>query len=115
MKCFKRFLRKISTYHFSQLVILRGFNLPDIHWSTGTPIFGDCLHSEFTEMVRDNFLWQLVDSPTRGSSILDLLLTNIPYKVKDVCVIEDNLESDHKLIDFHLTFIYKKRPVKRQV
>ena len=67
-------------------------------------------------MVRDNFLLQLVHSPTRESNILDLLLTNIPRKVRDVCAFEDILESDHQLIHFHLSFIIEKKgPVKRQV
>ena len=106
MKCFKRFLLNISASHyFSQLVIHGDFNLPGIDRSTGTPTFGDCLHTEFAEMVRDNILWQLVHSPRRGSNILDLLLTNIPRKVKDVCAFEDILESDHRLIHFHLFFI----------
>lgn len=36
--------------------------------------------------------------------------------MKDVCVFEDILESDHKLIDFRLNFTIKKKcPVKRQV
>ena len=59
-------------------------------------------------MVKDNFLWQMVESPTRG--------TNIPHKVKAVCVFDDILKTDHKLIDFNLSFIInKKRPVKRIV
>ena len=116
MNCFKNFLRKASKTHISQLVILGDFNFPDINWSTGTAMHNDCLHNEFTKMVRDNFLWQMVEFPTRGANILDLLLTNIPHKVKDVCVFDDILKTDHKLIDFNLSFIInKKRPVKRIV
>ena len=116
MNCFKKFLRKASKTCISQLVILGDFNLPDVNWSTGTAIYNDRLHNEFTKMVRDNFLWQMVESPTRGANILDLLLTNIPHKVKAVCVFDDILKTDHKLIDFNLSFIInKKRPVKRIV
>lgn len=84
MNCFKKFLRKASTSHISQLVILGDFSLSDVNWSTGTATLthNNCLHNDFTKMVRDNFLWQMVESPTRGANILDLLLTNIPHKVR---------------------------------
>ena len=62
-------------------------------------IYNDRLHNEFTKMVRDNFLWQMVESPTCGANILDLLLTKIPHKVKAVCVFDDILKTDQKLID----------------
>lgn len=43
-------------------------------------------------------------------------LTNIPHKVKDVCLFDDIFKTDEKLIDFNLSFIInKKRPVKRIV
>ena len=116
MNCFKKFLRKASKTCILQLVILVDFNFPHVNWSTGTAIYNDRLHNEFTKMVRDNFLWQKVESPTRGANILALLLTNIPHKVKAVCVFDDILKTDHKLIDFNLSFIInKKRPVKRIV
>ena len=58
----------------------------------------------------------MVESPTRGANILDLLLTNIPHKVKAVCVFDVIFKTNHKLIDFNLSFIInKKRPVKRIV
>ncbi len=113
MNCFKNFLRKASKTHISQLVILGDFNFPDINWSTGTAMHNDCLHNEFTKMVRDKFLWQMVEFPTRGANILDLLLTNIPHKVKDVCVFDDILKTDHKLIDFNLSFIINKKVLSK--
>ena len=79
MNCFKKFLCKASKTCILQLVILGDFNFLDVNWSTGTAIYNDRLHNESTKMVRDNFLWQMVESPTRGANILDLLLTNSSY------------------------------------
>ena len=74
------------------------------------------VYTEFAEMVGDNFLWELVHFPTRGSNIIDLLLTNILRIVKDICTFEDILESYHRLIHLHFSFIIEKKgPVKRQV
>ena len=66
-------------------------NLAVIDRSTGTPTFGDCLHTDIAEMVRINFLWQLAHFPTRESNVIDLLLTNIPRKVRNVYAFGDIL------------------------
>ena len=56
MKAFKLLLRNAATTHFTQIIVLRNFNLSDIAWSTGMSTCKDILHNEFTETVRDNFL-----------------------------------------------------------
>ena len=81
-----------------------------VDWSTGTSTCNGILHNKFPETVRDNFLWQLIDSPTCGENILELLLTNIPHKVRNVCVFEDILKSNHNLVDFYLNFNIHKKP-----
>lgn len=56
------------------LVCEEDCNHPNIHWETGTAINNDSIYSYFTKLVRDNYLWQLVDSPTLNANILDLAL-----------------------------------------
>lgn len=71
---------------------------------------------DLVKLACDNFLWQLIDQPTRGDNILDLLLTNFPDKVKQLERFDDVINSDHRLFEFVLNFnINKKPPTKRKV
>jgi len=55
---------------------------------------------KFLECVKDNFLSQVIDSPTRGDVILDLLVTNARELMGDV-KFEGSLGcSDHSLVEF---------------
>ncbi|CAB3979919.1 Hypothetical predicted protein [Paramuricea clavata] len=77
------------------------------------PECNDCLHTDLVKLARDNFLWQLIDQPTRGDNIL---LTNFPDKVKQLEIFDDVINSDHQLFEFVLNFnINKKPPIKRKV
>ena len=117
MKEFKRFLRKVSLSHFSQVVVLGDFNMPDIDWTTGVPNNNELLYLNFAKTIHDNqFLWQLIDVPTRDYNILDLVLTNIPHKFRNIEVFQDIIKTDHTLIEFSLDFNIAKKPqIIRQV
>jgi len=52
------------------------------------------------ESTDDNFLVQVVDRPTRGEALLDLLLTNAEEIIKDVNVGGIPGCSDHALVEF---------------
>ena len=91
-------------------MILGDFNLPNINWTTGSATTSDCLHNYFTKTVKDNFLWQLIDFPTRGENILDLLLTTIPTKLRHIHGFDDIISTDHKLINFELDLKIPKKP-----
>ena len=61
------------------------FNLPDISWINQDIIshqYSKELNETFLEMSQDLGLCQIVDFPTRGTSILDLLFTNHPDLIK---------------------------------
>ena len=60
---------------FDQLVVCGDFNLPHIDWEFGTATTGDSIHNYFTKLVRDNYLWQMIDFPTRNNNMLDSSLT----------------------------------------
>jgi len=52
-----------------------GLQPPRLSWRSNTT---SCRQSRrLLECTEDNFLSQLIDSPTRGNAILDLLLTNV--------------------------------------
>ena len=65
--------------------------------------------------MKDNYLWQLVDFPTRGKNILDLILTTIPTKVQHIHGFEDIICTDHKLISFELDLKVPKRSKTKRV
>ena len=84
LKALKQCLKKANNAnnaHFTHFLVMGDFNLPDINWQTMATEHKDSLHTELVKIVRDNFLWQLIDQPTRGSNILDLLLTNFSDRV----------------------------------
>jgi len=57
------------------------------------------------DIVRDNFLHQLVKDPTRHFNVLDLVFTNQPDLVEDVQVIDNLLHTDHNPIQFMLNAV----------
>jgi hypothetical protein len=74
----------------------------------------DSIHNYFT--VKDNYLWQLIDFPTRAKNTLNLVITNIPDKVGNVQGFDNFLKTDHKLISFTVNLNVQKKPkTKRTV
>ena len=117
LKEFKNTLQLIQNNNkFDQLIICGDFNLPHIDWSTGSATNNDLIHNHFTKTVKDNYLWQLVNSPTRGDNILDLILTNTPNIVSNVQGFDDILDTDHKLVSFNINLKIQKKPkAKRSI
>ena len=116
IKEFKKSLLLASKANFEHTIICGGFNLPNIDWSTGTATTNDVIHGYFTKTVKDNFLWQLVNFPTRINNTLDLILTNIPEKVIKLAGFEDIFNSDHKILSFELNLhIPRQSKAKRSV
>ena len=109
LKQLKKTFLLASKAKFDQILVIGDFNLSEIDWQTGMAIAGDCLHNYFTKLVKDNYLWQLVDFPTRGKNILDLILTTIPTKVQHIHGFDDIICTDHKLISFELDLKVPKR------
>ncbi|XP_068697553.1 uncharacterized protein [Montipora foliosa] len=115
LKQLKKTLLLASKAKFDQILVIGDFNLSEIDWQTGTAKAGDCLHNYFTKLVKDNYLWQLVDFPTRGKNILDLFLTTIPTKVQHIHGFDDIICTDHKLISFELDLKVPKRSKTKRV
>ena len=89
MKDFKKVLKLVCKSNFDSVIVCGHFNLPDIDCTTGVAVKNDPIHSFFAKAVKDNYLHQLVDFPTRLNNTLDLLLTNIPDKVINIYAFED--------------------------
>ncbi|CAB4040147.1 Hypothetical predicted protein, partial [Paramuricea clavata] len=111
MNAFNKCLKNARVARFTQIVVLGDFNLPDMNWNTNSSTNNGTgqLYDNFTKAIRDNFLWQLVDQPTRKEHILDLVLTNIPHKISNLEIFDDTISTDHKLIEFYLDFNIPKR------
>lgn len=116
LKEFKKLLRLATRIKFDQIIVLGDFNLPKINWSTGIATSGDIIHNYFTKIIKDYYLWQLVDFPTREDNTLDLILTTIPTRFRSIHGFDDIITTDHKLISFELDLKTTKKPnIKRVV
>lgn len=83
------------------VVLCGDFNLPLIDWTNNTAP-NDFCNMPFLEMTWRNSLCQLIDVPTRGNAILDLLLTNANNILGDVHVDTPFSTSNHNSISFSL-------------
>jgi len=84
LESFNSTVNRVCSNNSSNILIGGDFNLPNIDWDTythrqGTDQAG--LSQRFLEMLDDNGLSQVVDKPTRGNNILDLMLTNCPPQI----------------------------------
>ena len=109
MKDFKKALKLVCKSNFESIIVCGDFNLPDIDWNTRVAVKNDSIHSFFAKTVKDNYLHQPVDFPTRLNNTLDLLLKiYIPDKVINMHGFEDVIDIDHTLVSFDLDLnIYK--------
>ena len=88
-----------STY--KNVVLCGDFNYPGINWNL--------LHAStpssqlFLDTVLDCYLVQVVDKPTRGENILDLILTSNEALVDNVNIEEPFVSSDHCVVKFDIT------------
>lgn len=74
------------------------FKHPDICWDSG--VVGGRQSRRFLESVEDNFLVQVIDGPTRGEALLDLVLTNAEESIREVKIGGSLGCSDHALVEF---------------
>ena len=85
-----------------EIVIIGDFNLPNMDWesmtlpSQGSREVGP--YYQTLEFVNENFVTQLVTTPTRGANILDLVFTNTPDYFANV-ITTDSKISDHRVVE----------------
>ena len=82
------------------------FNLPSIQWDT-KDIDSSLGNREsatlLLEFMSKNFLIQVVDKPTRGRNVIDLILTNRPLYIAEIESEKTSL-SDHNLVTALMCF-----------
>jgi len=95
------FYKQLQTASQSQALVLMGhFNHPDISWEVHT-----ARHTQsrrFLQSIKNNFLMQVVEEPTRRGTLLDPVLTNKEGLVEDVKAGDSLVCSDHEMVNFRI-------------
>ena len=116
---FLRFLKCANESRYKNIIIIGDFNYPSIQWLDGSGFSDISTDSSFTDVQQEAGLFQLVNSPTRGQNVLDLLLTTNEYLIDNISVTDDNsscVKSDHKAITSDINLCRKViKPIKRMV
>jgi len=85
----------------ARLCVLGDLNLPNFDWN----LFvypENFLYNTAAEFVLNHGLTQLVDEPTRGDNILDIVLCSDVLCIDDVCLLPPIASSDHDVVSFKL-------------
>ena len=105
MEEFKLFLSSFSqAKNFKNIVIASDFNFPSIIWEDGVgsvernPAYGREINNKFLDTINEFGLEQQVRECTRGSHILDIVLSSQPHTIKYVTVTPGM--SDHEAVIF---------------
>ncbi|CAM2095397.1 unnamed protein product [Caretta caretta] len=95
------FFRQFTKVTRSQALDLMGdFNHPDICGESNIAVHRQS--RKFLESVGDNFLVQVLEEPTRGRALLDLLLANREELVGEAKVDGNLGGSDHEMVEFRI-------------
>jgi len=98
----------------SPIVLCGDFNLPNIDWSIVFPTASSPVSRKFCDLVKDNWLSQLVSVPTLHHHLLNLLFTNRPDLISKVCVVDNLPSTEHGAIHFMLNVVVPSQsPCKR--
>lgn len=87
-------------------IVAGDFNLPDILWNDNRRC-SNVVSREYVDMFTACNLSQYVMEPTRGESVLDLLLCNSDGLIKNVVVSPEIGSSDHMVTSFDLCIDYQ--------
>ena len=94
-----------STYKHSTIWIGSDFNLPDIDWKTNSIVSHNYpipINKSFIDMIVDLGAEQLVDTPKRKDTILDIFDTNQPSLVNKCTPTPRSEDHDIVLIDANI-------------
>ena len=72
----------------NDLILVGDFNLSAFDWENTCALINSANYTLLLDIVHDNFLTQLVNSPTREENILDLVLVSAPDIVDSLIVAE---------------------------
>ena len=112
------FIDTVCTKFTCNILFLGDFNIADIDWSNYTSTSNSGPSLTLLKTIRDNFLTQHIDTPTRARGkdtphILDLVISNNPF-IKEIIYHAPLGHSDHVCLeivcDFEVdTIEHKKR------
>ena len=94
------------------VVIIADFNYPSVNWEA---LETDTLGKEFLDLVNDCYLIQHLNTPTRDSSVLDLVFSSEDGMVENLHVKEHLGKSDHNKITWNISLDSKRRNVSKSV
>ena len=102
---------------FIGLIHFKDFNLNDIDWDQG--VAKTCFSNDFIETLRDNYLIQKVDSPTRARGtdiphVLDLVVTNRDF-VDDIDYMSPLGKSDHSVLSIKCNFHIEEQSINHKL
>ena len=107
-------LTKLSNGHFKHIILSGDFNCPDIDWENSC-IKANAQDREVQQALLnvacDHHLEQVHDLPSRGTSRLDLVFTNIPSLIKSSTNVPGISDHDILVTDSTIrpTYLKKKR------
>ena len=117
MDKFKIYLQTICDL-YENIITAGDFNLPNIHWNMMENTSG-ANELVFVGLLKDHYLSQLNNTPTRGNDILDVVVTNMPDHVTLTQILspeETSVFTDHHTITFEFsTFLKQPRKSTRTV
>jgi len=103
---FRKSLERVSRISNARILTAGDFNLPGIDWKQNCVKSG-CPHATnhqyFLDTIQDFGLTQIVDTPTRGKNILDLVLTNQPSSVLRAEVLPGLSDHDVVFLELRVT------------
>ena len=107
----KYLLEKLKDISSHNKIIFGDFNFPNIDWKTWTGKDEDSMN--FIKSIRNGFLNQYIESPTRARgtdipSILDLVLTDNPDLIDELSINSPIGKSDHAVIEISINNHHKK-------
>jgi len=80
-------------------IIIGDFNFRELRWDKPETLPDD---HPFISCINDNFMYQLVNEPSRNDNFLDLIFSSDENVVENVIVREPLGTSDHNIIEFKL-------------
>jgi hypothetical protein len=97
-------LDKLTSSETLPVIILGGdFNFPSIDWSKDeigpSPRYGKEVNEKMMDIYQNNCLQQLVDLPTHGDNILDLIFTTVPDAISNINMVPGLSKHDVVLAD----------------
>jgi hypothetical protein len=111
------FLMAATKANLKDIILLGDFNFPHIEWLNGSGFSETSGESRFTEVLQGYGFFQIVNAPTRGSNLLDLVLTTNEYMIDNVEVTDDeavSIYSDHNAITFDVTLNIQQKTSPRR-